>query len=370
MENTKRQTSKGSGTNAASTRPINYSALTEHRVILRIWFGVIFAGLFMFFALLVLSYFMLNAPSIVHDTIRYRRWEGTLGIGELGGIGVAVAALLRYKTVKNKYNVQVFNQLVADNGWNKQKKFGIEKVASILLGTGESYEQGFGFEGSYNGQSFSCLIFEYLEQDSDTKRYICLSFKLPKSYPMIIIDNKLNDHRYWRHDSNLPDRIPSGVRVKLEGDFDNYFRISTTRGNEQETLEVLTPEFMAALEDTAANKVDIEISNKNLFLIYEADNYSKHNLMSLFTMADVVNAKLHRLSRTWMASSKSAEGAMADTADAARHKLIFRSDIVSFIVFLLTFVAFVVLMISHIKDEPPCTPTTPCYQSGGVYTGP
>lgn len=333
-----------------AAKPINYSALTEHRVVLRAWLYMIFAGLFLACALLAASYFVLNAPGITQDVLRYRSWEAVLGIGELAGIALAAVALLRYKTVKNMYHVRVFDQFAKDNGWTVQKKLGIDKVASILLGAGDSYQQGFGLEGVYNGCAFSCLVFEYLAADSSTRRYICLGFTLPKAYPMIIIDNRLNDHRYWRHDSNLPDHIPDGVRLNLEGDFGNYFRISTTKNNERDALQVLSPEFMAALEDTAAHKVDIEMSDKNLYLIYEADNYSQRNLTSLLTTADVVLPQLHGLSKTWMASSKGSEKTMADSAATARHKLIFRSDMVSLMTLLLAFVIFVILMASHLQD--------------------
>lgn len=348
----------------SKTKPIKYSALTGQRVILRAWLCVMFAGLIIFCGLLVLSYFVLDAPAVVNDGARYKRWEGAIGIGELSVIALAVLALFRYKAISKEQHRRVFSQFVSDNGWAVQRQFDTDLIASILLGVGESYEQVYGFKGSYNAQAFNCLIYEYINQKSEVKRYICLSFTLPKSYPMMIIDNRLNDHRYWRKGSNLPDRIPHGVRIDLEGDFGNYFRISATKDAEQETLEVLSPDFMTALLDVAMDKVDVEISNRNLFLIYEADNYTERNLTSLFTTADVVLAKLHRLSRTWMASSKDEEKAVALAAVETRHKLIFRSDIVGVVVLLVIFVVFAVLIVSRVQDEPTCTITTPCYRTG------
>ena len=59
----------------ALPKPINLSALKEHRVTLRLWLGIIFVGLFIFIGLLVLSYFVLNAPSITHNVANYKRAE-------------------------------------------------------------------------------------------------------------------------------------------------------------------------------------------------------------------------------------------------------------------------------------------------------
>src|SRR6266851_4711896 len=112
-------------------------------------------------------------------------------------------------------------------------------------------------------------MFQFDASDSQTRRFICLSFKLPKAYPMVVIDNWLNDHRYRRQDSDLPDRIPNGVALSLEGDFNKYYRVSTTKGSEREAIQLLSPDLMASLEDEAINKVDIEINAKELFLIYE-----------------------------------------------------------------------------------------------------
>ena len=229
------------------------------------------------------------------------------------------------------------------------------------MGAGEDYEQGYGFNGSYNGHAFNCLIFEYVATDSKTRRFICPSFKLPKPYPMIIIDNRRNDHKFRRYGSDLPDRVPNGVGLTLEGYFNRYYRVSTTKGDEQETLEVLTPEFMAALEDHVTVKVDVEISDKSLFLIYEADYYSEQNVTALFNMADIVLNKLGKLSKTWLASSKSQEDAVAESAEKARHKLIFRSDWISAVALLLIFIAFIVLMVSRINSETACSQYDPCY---------
>jgi len=349
---------------------VNLTSLSDHRRVLSLWRCIIVAGLLIFADLLVLSYFVLNAPSIAHNATLYKRAEASLGFSELGGLVLSALALFRYVNVKNKYRERVFHQFVADNGWTPKKKFDLGKVPSILLGAGEDYEQGYGFDGAYNGHAFNCLIFEYVATDSKTRRFMCMSFKLPKPYPMIIMDNRRNDHKLRRYGSDLPDRIPNGVELTLEGYFNKYYRISTTKGDEQETLEVLTPEFMAALEDHVGDKVDVEISDKRLFLIYEADYYSEQNVTSLFSTADIVLNKLSKLSKTWLASSKSQEAAVAKSAETARHKLIFRSDWISAVTFLIIFVTFIMLMISHIKTEQSCTQSDPCYPTPPqLYTG-
>jgi len=220
-----------------------------------------------------------------------------------------------------------------------------------------------------NSGPFSCLIFEYIATDSKTRRFICLSFHLSKSYPMIVIDNKRNNHR-MPGDTDPMERIPKGVELSLEGDFNHFYDVSTLKGEQKEAMIILSPDFMATLEDHASDKVDIEIGNKRLFLVYDADNYSEQNIKSVFGVADAVLAKLDKLSKTWLASSsKDEKKLIALRADAARRNMIFRFDWVSAVLTLVSFIAFVILMVSHVKSEPPCTPSDPCYGGGGVYTG-
>lgn len=316
--------------------------------------------------LLPFSYFVLNAPSVVQEPAHYKRAEQALGVAEAGGVALSVLAYLRYLTVKNKYHDQVFREFVTDNGWTAKKKYGMGKIASTLLSVGESYEQGFGFDGVFDGRPFSCLIFEYIATDSKTRRHICLSFKLSRSYPMIVIDNRLNDHKL-PYDTDPMERIPKGVELSLEGDFNRFYHISTVKGEEKEAMIVLSPDFMATLEDRASDKIDIEISDNNLFLVYEADYYSEQNMLSVFGVAEVVLSKLGKLSKTWLAASKGEEKIIAKEAVMARRNMIFRFDWVTAIVALVSLVAFVILMISQVRTEPPCTSSDPCYHGPGYY---
>lgn len=329
---------------------VNLTALIDHRRVRNLWLGIIIAGLILFVGLLFVSYFVLNAPSITHDAMRYKRAGSALGFSELAGLVLSAIALFRYVNLKDGYRKQIFDQLVSENGWSLIKKYDISKVASILLGAGTAYEEGYACSGKYRGHAFSCLVFQYDAHDSKTRRFVCLNFKLPKAYPMLVIDNKLNDHGYRRHDSDLPDRVPNEVVIRLEGNFNNYYRVSTTKGRERESVEVMSPDFMSKLVDIAKNKVDIEISDTDLFLIYDADFYTEQNTTALFGTADTVLEYISKLSKTWEAGSQGEEQAIAQSADTTRHKLIYRSDYLSVLGSLLILTFVIMLMVSNIHQ--------------------
>jgi hypothetical protein len=324
------------------------SAFTEHKRVLKLWVAVGLAGLLIFLVLLGASYVALNAPTIVSNPYRYKRTEALLGFSELAGLALSALALLRYTNLKYSQRVPMFQQFLSDNKWSLDRKFKLGKVPAVALGDTSNYEENYAFSGEYMGRTFHCLIFEFdTPLSSSTHHLLCLSFKLRKGYPMIVIDNKLNDHGYRRHESNLPSRIPDGVNISLEGNFDKYYRTSTTKSTEQKAVYVLSPDFMIDLVGQVQNKVDIEIEADDLFLIYEADFYTGQNVEALFTVAKVVLSKFDKLSKSWLAASGSNEKtAMAQMAHEARRKLIYRSDYVGMATTLLLMVLLIVLMVS------------------------
>lgn len=333
-------------------KAINFTAFSSHKRMLRAWAIVAGAGFLLFFGLLALSYLVSNPdPSIAGSDIFYRRNTALFGLAELGCLAVATLAFLRYRDTKGKYRNRIFRQFVAENDWSEVKGFESDRVAGILLGPSSSfYQEEYAFRGVCRGQTFTCLIFQFITGDSQTRRFICLSFRLPKSYPMIILDNRLNDNGYRRGNSNLPDRIPRGVSFELEGGFNNYYSVSTMQGRERAAVQVLPPDIMAALVDCAHNKVDIEISDKDLFLIYEDEFYTEQNITALFGTAEVMLEGLLKLSKTWLALGKWEERMISRAARSVRHKLMTGIGPKGLIAFALIVLLFILLMAGRMSQ--------------------
>jgi hypothetical protein len=339
-----------------TTASINYSALTEHRRVIKLWFMAIFVGLAIFCCLLVVSYFVLNAPSIADYANRYKRAESTLGFTELGGLALSAIALFRYLNVRSKYRKQVFEQFVKDNSWAHDKQYGDDKVPDMLLSAGESYEEGYTFAGNIGGHTFTCLLFQFVASDSQVRRYICMSFKLSKAYPLIVVGNKRNDHVFRQSEGDLPYQVPNGTELQLEGDFSDDFRVVTTKGDQKHALEVLTPDVMAMIQDYAADRIDVEIEDENMFIMCNADSYTDQNMRALFGLAEGMLPKFDHLSKSWMASSKREEKTIAKTAHDAHHNIIFSVDYVSLAIGLIVVIVGMALMISAMietNNEPP-----------------
>lgn len=307
---------------------------------------MIYVGLLIFAGLMTASYFLLESPD---GSSQYKYNEIVLGFGELFGLLFASAALIVYVRLRANHRSKIFRHFVADNTWRQNVAYDMEKVAGVLMGAGWPYLQKYALEGSYNGKAFTCVIFQFDEDDSRTRSFISLRFKLEKSYPMLVIDNTANDRHIG---SNLPNRIPDGVPVSLEGNFDTYYSVSVVKNREREAVHILSPDFMAALEDVAQHGVDVELCDKDLFLVYEADFYSEKNLASLFSVADVTLKELDELTDTWLASSpKREEIEIARLSQEARKKLMYKFSRVSIVAFFVLSIVVITLIVVKVIEE-------------------
>jgi len=298
--------------------------------------------------MLVISYFILGASSVAHSAANYTDAKAIFGIGQVMGIVVACLALMRYTSLRTMQHVLVFNQLVSDNGWTHLKQLQARKIAGMLVAHG-NYEILLPFRAKRKGRTYECSIFEFvtnLDERSPTRRFICMHTRLTKAFPTIVLDNKYNyfDHG---HRSDLTERIPGGVALSLEGDFSDHYDVSTTKGSEREATEVMSPDLMAVFADAADQKIDVEINDKDLFLMCKADFYSEQNLTALFDTADTAVYKLDRLSKTWMASSKEEAEDIKQTARETRQKFLMRPFHIGigFVLTTLALTAFTILLL-------------------------
>ncbi|SIN79122.1 hypothetical protein [Agromyces cerinus] len=102
-------------------------------------------------------------------------------------------------------------------------------------------------------------------------RWGYVAVRLPVSLPHIVLDAKGNNALGRR---NLPVEFARSQRLRLEGDFDQYFELYCPDGYETDALSLFTPEVMAGFIDSVA-ELDVEIVDDHLFL------YSRKDLSTL-----------------------------------------------------------------------------------------
>jgi hypothetical protein len=118
--------------------------------------------------------------------------------------------------------------------------------------------------------------------------------QLAKVLPHIILDGNKNDENFIRNTPNLE-------HLKLEGDFDKYFSLYLTKGEEIDVLSIITPDVMQVLIDSE-EKQDIEIAGSSLYFATAYEAREPIPLRSLFqsitVLYDQINHRVNTLNYT------------------------------------------------------------------------
>ena len=85
-------------------------------------------------------------------------------------------------------------------------------------------------------------------------------------------------------------RSQAGSLIKLEGDFNQYFSLSITKGYEVEALEIFTPDVMQELIEKA-KKFSMEVIGGHIFIYDNAIVGTKQGLSTTFTASRNISSK-------------------------------------------------------------------------------
>ncbi len=106
-------------------------------------------------------------------------------------------------------------------------------------------------------------------QSTHTWGYVAIKLDVP--LPHIVLDAKGNNSLFG---TNLPVSLDPQQRLRLEGEFNDFFTLYCPQGYETDALYLFTPDIMARFIDHAA-ALDIEIVDDWLFL------YARRDLVTL-----------------------------------------------------------------------------------------
>jgi hypothetical protein len=235
-----------------------------------------------------------------------------------------------YVWQQSKRQKAAFAAFVMGNGWTLAEAGSLDNVATSLLGAGRDQQASQAFDGEYQGRPFHGLVYQYTTgsgKSQETHTFANLYFELSQAFPLIVLDNKSG--QLFGLFSDLPDRIPNGKPLQLEGDFNEHYRVTVLPGTEQEVLQFMTPDFMSELLQ-APKQADIEIEGDKLFIIASINDgnlsadFNGPTLKELFAASDIVLKHLGEVAFSWQASSSpDAVASMAATALAPRTKVMF-----------------------------------------------
>jgi len=146
-------------------------------------------------------------------------------------------------------------------------------------------------EGTWRGLPFCIFVYRYFTTTIGRgRRFMVMSVSLPKQFPQILIDSHNESF-----DGSL---IPTGLfeqrqRFELEGDFPSYFSVYTPDKRGTDALQILAPDVMRALVDSAQN-CDMEIVRNQMYFYWPQQKPSTELYEKMFMTAGRVLSEARR----------------------------------------------------------------------------
>ncbi len=178
------------------------------------------------------------------------------------------------------------------NGWTLDlNDVGDTFVPKSLAVIGQDHKTSPIVVAEINNKIWHILEHQYSEGSGRSRRdyvHTIVRVKLPKILPYIALDSKKNSGglRVFPHATH---------KVKLEGDFNDYFTLHFQNGASSDVLSIISPDVMQTLIDSSQQE-DIEIIDDNIYFIGVKDRRDSSQLKALLQSAEKVLTEIdHRL---------------------------------------------------------------------------
>lgn len=151
----------------------------------------------------------------------------------------------------------------------------------------------------YDVRLYLAYIISSTQKDGETNMRLdkmsIIRVRLPKFLPQMVLESNKNDQSTI---STMPSSFNSNQKLRLEGDFANYFDFFSPIGLQMNTLTVLAPNFMQILIDSA-NIFDVEFFGDEMILTTKYPLYSAPIMQKALQALEAELKYLDRLLLSW-----------------------------------------------------------------------
>lgn len=207
-------------------------------------------------------------------------------------VGIGIIFYI-YSTSNSQLNKQL-GQFAQQNGMQFIPRQSPQKRPGILFSLGSMQKESAILSGTFLGLDFSTFQFWFSAGGSKSNRddsYQVAELTLQQTMPHLIIQTQPQNG--GRIGPVVPVVLSDSQRIKLEGNFDQYFAVYNLEKHQIDTLTLLTPDVMQLLIEKARG-YDIEIVENKLYLYHHGILSSAGQFESLFSLLSIFLTKTHR----------------------------------------------------------------------------
>lgn len=218
--------------------------------------------------------------------------NGTLdAIDAFFGFWVPLLSLvISYSIVRSRIQEVFMRQFAEANGYSFQDVGGIAGRPGTIFSLGHSRVVTNIVSGRYMDRPIQLLNYNYtIGGGKHSYTYFSTIFQIdfPATLPRMFLHQRGNMFVV----DGMDIKIPDGQEVHLEGDFDNFFRLTVQKGFEIEALQIFTPDFMIDLRDQWKH-TSLEFVGHYIYMYKDLTLGTKKDLLSFYALACYVISKL------------------------------------------------------------------------------
>jgi hypothetical protein len=201
-----------------------------------------------------------------------------------------------YTLLANEYfnkKSEIWLRFANVNGWRTDltKITDPTYIPPSLFGEGSQRKISPIIHANFEGHSCDIYFYEQRVNENGREQTICYTIarvKVERQLPHIILDS-LKSRR-------LKQTGDATEQIKLEGNFSDYYNVYHKKGEQVDILSVLTPDIMYKIREQTL-KQDIEIYDKCVYFIIQADKKEPVNIKNILTNVDFIADEIkHKVS--------------------------------------------------------------------------
>jgi hypothetical protein len=179
----------------------------------------------------------------------------------LGFLAVIAVAVL-YGIRLNKQRLARISQFAAANGLVFRQNLGPVGLKGMIFDNGHSQKvtESLTFPDGIEIANYTFVTGSGKNRQTHNFGFVRIALK--RALPNMVLDAK---HNNFLGMTNLPDVFQASQRLRLEGDFNEYFDLYAPKQYERDALYVFTPDVMQVLIESG-RKYDMEIVDNELFI--------------------------------------------------------------------------------------------------------
>lgn len=232
---------------------------------------------------------------------------------DIRAIMITVFYFAYISALVNRYKNKIWSLFAAANGWQLDAVSSVEANMPPSLKFGHSPKFSPIIKANLNGTDTDLFEYECTTghgRSSQSHYFTVAATRLPKIVPHILLYTK-KGHSEMRGD------IDNAENFKLEGDFNDYFRLQIEKGQEIDALTIITPDVMQAIVGYGQGE-DIEMTGDQLYFIIKGDKRDpatvKQLIRSVVELSDQLKENIRLSSVQASAPAAPAAGAAASPA--------------------------------------------------------